>query len=74
MTELFWLISKEARRDLEEYQWENHKEEKPFLDLHKAKAPWEIKPPVPEIPTEDMTDQEIQDEMVKPPSHQARVK
>ena len=54
---------------LGEYQQQTYNQ---GLDLNlRAQFP-EI--PLPEIPTEEMTEQEIENEISKAPSHQARVK
>lgn len=59
MTELFWIISQEARVKQIKLQAESHKD-KPALDMASRKAPWELEPPRPEIPVNsDMTEEEI---------------
>lgn len=49
MTELFWLVSQEARVQLILLQAARHKD-KPALDMAHRKAPWELELPRPEIP------------------------
>lgn len=58
MTELFWIISQEARVKLIQLQAECHKD-KPTLDMAGRKAPWQQDIPRPEIPVRtDMTEEE----------------
>lgn len=58
MTELFWLVSQEARVRLIQFQAARHKD-KPVLDMAHRKAPWELESPTPAIPVHTgMTNEE----------------
>lgn len=71
MPRLFWIISQEARLGLMQYQHRKHRKK---LEMADWEAPWQVPPPVPQIPVHaDMTEDELQVFMSQPPEHQERV-
>jgi hypothetical protein len=54
-----------------QYQHRKHRKK---LEMADWEAPWQVPPPVPQIPVHaDMTEDELQVFMSQPPEHQERV-
>ena len=71
MTEIFWLLKPSDRAKLIQLQYELYGTK---LDITSETPPWQIPPPVPEIPVRPyMTEEELQAFIAQPPEHQEKV-